>query len=143
MRPIKFRAWHKKEKKMYYITFPDDIQAEARGEIPIGEKQADGHGDTSVDLHDKELVFLQYAGLKDKRGKEIYEGDILATGHTPSGKPVNFYYIKSCLPFIRFENGEGWEYENGDYYLGGDIQCHPWNEFEVIGNIYENKDLLK
>lgn len=70
--------------------------------------------------------------------REIYEGDILKTDQ-------GLYFIKEALPFIqlcdvKYERDTYW---NGDYYQGGDIQVHDWDEFEVIGNIYENPELLE
>lgn len=78
----------------------------------------------------------EYIGLKDKNGKEIYEGDILKTD-------VGIYYIKTALPFIELVDKDDSPYENGDYYVGREPRYHDWKEFEVLGNIYENPELLK
>ena len=61
-------------------------------------------------------VLMEFTGLKDKNGKEIYEGDIL------KGK---------------FNGSVVW---TGDRYNNG--WSDYWNESEIIGNIYENKELL-
>lgn len=84
------------------------------------------------DIHDiMELVAeRQYTGIQDKNGVEIYEGDILSKDG--SNYPVNY-------SFHEF-NIDG--YDNGDYYHGEDNGYHDWESFEVIGNIYENPELL-
>lgn len=71
------------------------------------------------------LIMLQYTGLKDKNGKEIYQGDIL----------LDFKGDKRVVEYI--DNGFWCSYPNGDHYF-------PATEHrEIIGNIYENPELLK
>lgn len=114
MREIKFRAWHKEHKLMFEV-FGFDVntiypwQRECDPEIPIAPDAED-------------CTLMQYTGLKDKNGKEIYEGDIVETKYS--------YYR------IYYFNGH-WFAEN-DFL--SDVLLEP--ECNIVGNIYENPELV-
>lgn len=79
----------------------------------------------------------QFTGLYDKNGKEIYEGDILRLGNSPSGVcevKWNESLASFCIQFS-FEN------KVGTRALGGWVMCE--RKVEVIGNIFDNPELLK
>lgn len=75
----------------------------------------------------KRIAVCQYTGLKDKNGKEIYEGDIVTYG-SRGNKPVGFLIGE----FVLLN-------ENGEFY---DSVGSSSKELEVIGNTYENPELL-
>lgn len=110
-REIKFRAWDKKEKKMIYPTF------------------------ITNDKKDDDYIYLQYTGLEDKNGIEIYEGDIVDFRHGERKLYIAFnlgqWSMCGCL------NEPNKDYRNLDHYVNHD------GPIEVIGNIYDNLDLLE
>ena len=126
MRKIKFRAWDKKENKwLLGYEMPNLGGFSMFGEIMMMGEYANLLSSYFPDrLEDIEL--MQYTGLKDKNGKEIYEGDILK--HLDGRLSVVEY---DAPHFILRHHPEG----------GSDFIAVK-NHFEIIGNIYENPELL-
>ena len=114
MKQTKFRAWNKKHKRWMFdykefggfALLGETVLVEGLREVPL------------IEIQDMEI--MQYTGLKDKNGEEIYEGDIL-----------DFNGI------IEFKDGSfvvnGWE----------PIGEMAVDNQKVLGNIYENPELLK
>lgn len=139
-RAIKFRAWHKKLKRMYRVL---DIDLEHQ---MIACPCQDGC-ETGIDgFYSDEVELMQFTGLLDKHGKEIYEGDIL-------GSYVDDTVADGVVRFGHVDIGaNGYEYS---YWINGfyveDIDGQPdesatnrmfKGEALILGNIYENPDLL-
>ena len=124
MRDIKFRFWS-----------PDNMMISDHNEWCEGT----GINEALKASAEYDYKIMQFTGLTDKNGKEIYEGDIIKT----KDKFNPIYVMKSIIPWPVLEDSKGCDYDNGDYYSGYDVQCHPWSSFEVIGNIYENPELLE
>jgi len=116
MRIIKFRSWDGRNKQMDY---PDNI---ANG--------IDG---------DKYQI-MQFTGLHDKNGKEIYEGDIVSEGDNyPS--VVQWNNESACFELWEQYPRKGGEKETFDRYH--EMTAYTDGVGEVIGNIYENPKLIQ
>ena len=129
MREIKFRAWLKEDKKMVNVETMDftdkSIQYLEKSEF------INAYLLRRVSLDDVEL--MQYTNLKDKNGKEIYEGDIIKYKFPYDTRLKHISPVK----FLETEASFGIK----DIY-GNEIPLYTiWanNYFEVVGNIYKNK----
>lgn len=116
-RPIKFRAWNEKKSDMIYL---EDLTT----------------ANWDIKFIFKHYKIMQYTGLTDKKGVEIYEGDILQLKNT-KGQVSNHQEV--------YWNDEaacwGWRTAKEDSWP--DSFSGFYNDYEVIGNIYENPELLK
>jgi len=130
MREIKFRAW--KEGQMY-LSDNDDLYDLSRW-LDAHSKRCSFHSDNKEDS-----ILIQFTGLKDKNGKEIYDGDIVTVYHKrdEDNYEEGFYTTGKVV----WSSGAFW-INGGGYCI---LQHFHYNDAdrEIIGNIYENPELLK
>lgn len=116
MRDIRFRAWIKEEKRM----------------VDVDMRYAAGF------FYDnkEDYEIMQYTGLKDCKGKEIYEGDILKFKRCKDSSNNYKEYVGEVT-----WSGCGFLPMNDDH---GGVLYTIWDrDYEIIGNQYENPELLK
>ena len=149
-REIKFRAWIPEQKRMAY----DDFAINAKDGKMFGylrpSSSGGGNGWRAFPIEeefwkDNPPAVMQSTGEKDKNGKDIFEGDLI--------KGRTFYYDEKIknLVFTEESNGHVW-YINGSWnvsfnHLYSECSCHlekfDLYSTEVIGNIFENPELIK
>ena len=133
-REIKFRLWSKIDEKFIKTDNPDlNFVINSDGYLYSIENF---HGEIYVSLQ-LNIVVLQFTGLQDKNGKDIYEGDILKYNFPYDGR------LKHISPVTYLETQASFGIK--DIY-GNEIPLYRItanNYFEVVGNIYENKNLLE
>ena len=130
MREIKFRAWDKEYKKMM------EWGKQLKGLTQNGIKTVmsyNGESGWSDCYNLKDIDLMQYTGLKDKNGVEIYEGDIIKGKEWEHG---NSHRHIGVVTYI----GNAFRSVGINKYLGfhGSVD----GSYEVIGNIHENSDLF-
>ena len=128
MREIKFRAWDRIEKKMINVFSmswgADRVKGLVKNSVPYKHW-------TSQSGMGADVILQQFIGLLDKHGKEIYEGDVVRMHH---GVLQVVYQAPSFVMKVKLHHKEWHEF----------ILSAEQNQFaEVIGNIYENPELVK
>lgn len=134
MRDIKFRVWDKETKHMHIcgedvhdtITFEDETNKAYYYNLQNGCGSL---------REDSDYILMQYTGLKDKNGKEIYEEDIIKIKHI--GKAV--------VAWVAYDDEDaGFVTKCKNIILHNEpLSDIDMRDREVIGNIYDNAELLK
>jgi uncharacterized phage protein (TIGR01671 family) len=123
MREIKFRSWHSTE---HFMVSHEGLALSFSYRV----------------LSSPHYIFMQYTGLKDKNGKEIYEGDILSTSN--NDPEYDLWDAKDFGAVAVYWDGIGWNSKPWSFDLDDDNESIYAIKFiSIIGNIYENPELLK
>lgn len=127
----KFRAWDKETQTMLDVPLID-----FKKNVLVGEHWEFGE---TIFINFDDIHLMQSTGLKDKNGKEIFEGDIIAIEVDDTETPINARVSQNSkigvLMFHVFEDNE-------DVPM---VELLEDNSvaFEIIGNVYENPELLE
>lgn len=120
----KFRAWDSYDEQMVIVLFIDFENKIAYVEQENGDR---------YDIHFDNLILLQSTGVEDKNGVEIYVGDIISgwvSAHSHSGRDEVLKVVEYQVDRARYN------------FDAIDVFVDDKEYLEVIGNIYENPELL-
>lgn len=150
--PIKFRVWSE-DQKTYDYKFPynsiGDFYVNTRGKV------FSDFGNTVVpEVRQEAFIVEQSTLLKDKNGKEIYEGDICRLIYSERGDGrKRWKKVNEDIELVEFEDGYFKFSDTDQYGISSELSFSDYGEWstaggqykyeaEVIGNIHENKELL-
>lgn len=137
-RPIEFRIWNGEEIIYYDDTYRTQYQLLLNGNVNVHETGCD-----------EKCILMQFTGSLDRNGVKIFEGDVVFTIRT------NYFYDRKTKSNIKIEEKQepfsikwidelysGGCCDHGQVTTGFDFREWCSNELEVIGNIYENPELI-
>ena len=152
MREIKFRAWHKGKKEIIDVEEIDFMNKV----INYIENDYENNRQEIIGAYFEDIELMEYTGLKDKNGKEIYEGDVVKLIHTGIEISADrLEDLKRFVGIIKYENGifkivrteksliESKYFEMEQKKVSEIFIYSKLYDLEVVGNIYENPELLK
>lgn len=143
MREVKYRAWVESEKILVDVL---NIDFKVKSVLlPIQTPVTAKHwwDETSWDF--KEVILMQCTELKDKNGREIYEGDIEYDGNSLSVVCYLERYGAYCFVPVELYKYENYA-EQVNYHYGTDCyfdNARPSKYSTIVGNIFENAELLE
>jgi uncharacterized phage protein (TIGR01671 family) len=147
MKEIRFRAWDTYGKFMYSSFSFDDVAGEDGNEAYINTKPRQLNPSW---IGESGAILMQFTGLHDKNGVEIYEGDILR-GELWLLNPEEPQMTHGIAVVVWYQANVQYHLVDQDEYNYGNIEertdqldeTKGWQGFEVIGNVYETLELLK
>lgn len=165
MREIKFRIWLEPDSRLEYMNLKEPIKSNHIELLRFFENIANAVNYSYINSSGKRLnaILMQYTGLKDKNGKEIYEGDIVKAvywvdedGFNSKTSSVEIFYVVVYsdghinekvkagfwTKFLKIGNRTGKYFNEYGNNIGQTTE-QDFYKLEVIGNIYENPELLK
>ena len=143
MREIKFRVWDKVDKEMMSPAKWEENYV-GGGNKKIGlyiyRSRKDPKQHSSLDWvlrHPESFEVMQFTGLHDKNGKEIYEGDICLAALPKERFPVEVIWHDDKAGFL-------FQWDDATYESGKDeMEIDLFRDIEVIGNVHDNPELLE
>lgn len=137
----KFRAWDKENDRMIYPSTEGvcfELDDDGINILDVSEDYPEDHVFPAIDS-----VLMQSTGLKDMNGVEVFQGDIVKV--TDEDEEYSYIsvvknYAEEGYPAFDIEYPSDWEYESNALST---IMSGGYETIEIIGNIYENPELLE
>jgi uncharacterized phage protein (TIGR01671 family) len=141
--PKRFRAWLPNDQEMHTVDSihfdnNDQVTLVKFGEAILWDEESGGYG---WEREGNDVVLMHWTGLNDKNGKEIYEKDLLWNGRfygDTGGKVLHTVEWRDGYHFA-FTNMGGSQ-DDGAMLMGK--STHEWCKCTIVGNVYENPELL-